>query len=610
MNEYILECTGDLNATEAALCAQRNESYPEWVSQYATLSEQSGSEADAETAEAYEEVRDQQQTYTKQQQEFERLREAYETARENGNETRARELARELTELSTSINNTSRSLESNVQDIGDNTNSSVTSVVTQVNQTTSQQVATAAEIRERELTGTSMSVTLNRTQVGFTSPARVSGTLHDENGSAVANQTIRLRVGQQVLQSQTNSSGNFEVTYRPVRIPVDTQNLTVRYLPDTGSLYLGSADSAEISIQQVSASTSLETDPDSVTYGENISVTVTATVDGQAVSGLAADIQATELTSNVSVTNESGKASTRLALLPNASVGETTIRVSENETSAVAVESAETRIEVVPAETNLSLSVIDRNESAVVVSGHLETATAMPISNRTVVILVENETAQTAETDANGSFVAVLPSSVFPETGQVALTAKFKPISETLTKSQAQSSLDLGTPESGLPIQSILIILGVGAVASGLGVGWWRYRGGSSDEVNQPIVDDDGASDHEKPGLADDSADTSNTKVAAVESLASAESRLETNPDSVAVVAYNVVREALGSHHGYEPSVTHGEFARRVASDVDEETAASVTELVSIYEQVAFSPADIDEQQASRALNLARTIVE
>ncbi|ELZ82777.1 hypothetical protein C453_16868, partial [Haloferax elongans ATCC BAA-1513] len=492
MNEYVLECTGELNTTQEALCAQRNESYPQWVSQYVTLSEQTDSERDDQTAQAYDEVRQTQQRYSNQTRQFEDLRVAYETARENGNETRARELARRLAELAGELNDTSAALQTSVRAVGNNTSTDVTPAVEELDQQTAAQVAAAEEIRERELTDTQLSVSLNRTRVGFTRPVRVRGVLRDETGAAVANQSVRVRVGGQLFSTETDGTGQFSLAYRPVLVAADATNLSVAFVPEDSSVYLGSAESHAVTVEQVTATTTVETDAQTISYGKSVAVTTTVAVDGSPVSDAPIDLRATGFDPNRStmgdrdemvtgdsyemVTGAEGMASVSLVLDSNASVGDQTLAVAGSNDTAVAIPAATTTVTVEPTATDLDVAVEDRNESTVVVAGTLATSGGTPISNRTVAFVVANETVGTATTDENGTFESELPSSAFPDTGTVALVTQFESDRGLLEATSVTTDIDFGSESSGFPVQVVLLVVGLGVVAGGVGVGWWWRR--------------------------------------------------------------------------------------------------------------------------------------
>ncbi|ELZ77950.1 hypothetical protein C455_09713 [Haloferax larsenii JCM 13917] len=630
MNEYVLECTGELNATQEALCAQRNESYPQWVSQYVTLSEQTDTERDDQTAQAYDEVRRTQQRYSNQTRQFEDLRVAYETARENGNETRARELARRLVDLAGELNGTSATLQTTVRAVGNNTSTDVTPVVEELDQQTTAQVAAAEEIRERELTDTRLSVSLNRTRIGFARPVRVRGVLRDETGSAVANQSIRVRVGGQLFSAETDGTGQFSLAYRPVLLSADATNLSVAYVPQDSSVYLGSADSHAVTVEQVTATTTVEADTQTVSYGESVSVTTTVAVDGVPVSDAPLDLRATGFDRNRStvgdsyelVTGDEGVASVSLVLDSNASIGAQTLAVGGSNDTAVAIPAATTTVTVEPTATDLDVAVEDRNESTVVVAGTLATSRGTPIPNRTVAFVVGNETVGTATTSENGTFESELPSSAFPDTGTVALVTQFESDRGLLEAASATTDIDFGSESSGFPVQAVLLVVGLGVVAGGVGVGWWWRRdtggesgsgvGGVGERVTaQSATPQSGESAAVRNDDSDSGLEAEESVSSAIEaSLDDAASRIDENPESAVVVAYEAVRQSLLADFGYGSALNHTELARRVRSDGETSQADAVDDLVGIYEQVAFAPSGVTNAEASRALDLARELVE
>ena len=334
--------------------------YDEWQELYDAMAAETGREGtepgrtrDEQAAETFAEIQAEQTELTELVEAFESTRADYEAARQRGDDDAARSHARELAALQAEIDTTGGTLEERYTDLEAFTGIDFEEARTSINTTTTAAETDAAEATGESFLATTIELESATEAVAFENPLVVEGSLTDENGNAVTDATIALPTPDGVKTTTTDSSGVFELQYRPVALPVDTTALTVEYRPDPTGQYEASTATVGIDVTQ----TDVELDvslPTQAASGEEIEPTVTATIGEEPVEGL--PIVATiGDTSTQTQTDETGSATPVLTVPSDLTPSTTTVEFVAADGLAVSSESIERELDITEADTESGL---------------------------------------------------------------------------------------------------------------------------------------------------------------------------------------------------------------------------------------------------------------
>lgn len=625
-------CAVEIGRDTTDVCEFRDQ-YPDWLSKYVDMAEETGTDEDDRQAETFEEAAEETQSLANQTDEFQETRREYEAAREAGNQTEARRLARELIRLGNDINRTASGLDSAYQSFERESGVDLSEGRESVNRTATNATEVVRTVESELFVATNLSAELSSREISFIESATVLGRLVTENGSPVANRTIVLRIGERSVTTVTSETGAFSVEYRPVALPLDTDALDVRYLPRNESVYLGSGSSVPVSVSQVEPSVETSVEPTTVRYGDELRVTGRVSVGDIGTEGLPVVVSVDGRQVGRVQTDSSGRFSLTAAISAADGPGEVAVRALQPLSGrAVARGSADATLSVRSTDSVLVLDAAAEGPAEANVSGVLLTADGDPVPNQPVTLRVNGTTVETVRTGPDGRFRAsvAMPSSALEPGRETAVTiAGVYDASDTnLRRSAADTVVQLppGPESPGLiarwvrelfgdlsaTLVSIAQTLGLWLVVlSGLGVvvlGYllWRFElisGVFAGEPDEPPgsegVETGGPEPVGEPALV-------------TQPLERARERLSSSADEAVMVAYGAVRAALSDsvRAAHRDADTHWEFLAACRQDgLDQSAIDSLVRLTEAYERAAYAPVSVDRTNAESVLDAAEPLI-
>lgn len=575
--------------------------------------ETGGSEDFEQAAETQRELGNTAQEYNETYQE-------YQEARAAGNNTRARELARELNRLAGDTNSSAQQLIESYTRI-ENTTGADLSVA-------EQRVLNVSEaIQERHETvvvetfaRTNLSVRTEDATASFADPASVQGEIILENGTALSNETVEIRIGEQVETLRTDSDGAFTIDYRPVTVPNGTENVSVAYRPAPESVYLGSKATLNVIVEQTTASLNVSSVTDTAQFGDEVTVSGRAHVNGTPVEGARVRVSIGGTPVGTVETGPNGMYRLTGVLPASVPSGNSSIEsVVVPADSAVRSEMVTAPLRVETTETTLSVNATRESDSRVRISGQLETADGTPVAGRTVELRIAESTVATVETSADGTFERlVTPRESL--SGSVTMQAVYEEPSTNLGNASAQDRADLdaaggagseatepGEGEEGSNIASrvreetglstLEQLLGIGVVLlSVLVIGWLVRRDGETPVSEQPQAPAAASMAEES-----DSEDSGTSVVDETSALLS-----DGKSEAAIRALYAAVR---GSIQAGDSTQTHWEFYTSASDQLDTEAAGTLERLTEGYERTVYSPNPLDQETARALLDDAEALL-
>ncbi len=606
--------------------------YDDRLEQFVEVAGDDGNTTAEEKEETLRSARDTQEELIDLRQEFEETRAAYEEAVENGNTERARELARRLVALADQIEGVTADLEellAELEGILDEDLSGVRETVEQVqNETTSQ----ATEIAEQVFESTELAVDIENERISFLDPAVLTGQVQTVEGEPLANEAIRLRVGNESYTVETGPDGEFSLEHRPTALPLSADALSIAYLPAPDSIYLGSETSVAVSVTQADPTLDVQSAPETVSFGDTVIVSGDLAVEGVPVDGVRVAVTlGGERLGTVPVSGGSFDSGVEIPASVPAGEQELTVSLPFENRALAGVAETQT-VAVAETNTSLSVSATQVNGTALEVSGALTTSDGVGAGGQSVSLSLDGERLGTVTTGNDGRFATTVPVSPDEDGEEVRVEAAFDGTGSNLGSSQAETIVALelpagtgdpggggassGDPGGALPggtspaeivsenAVPVGAVLGAGALVLMLGAVWW-YRRLEGEETSTDTV-------------PDESPTTAERETNVLESLFDhATTHLESgDADSAIEASYSAVRRQFAATIDAGQALTHWEFYRayRDASDSsDEESESETTEdalrdLTEAYEQAVYSPGSVQIDDAARTVERARRL--
>jgi len=643
MTEIHINCAENLSAGESVACERLDDEYPGYLSEYVSVErERTG---DSEVAETYGEASEQQRELAEERAAFEDTYDEYRAAREAGDDRRVRRLARELqnrseriVELGGAQTRTYRRLEQQTDRDYDPAINATDEVVAETSNVT-------AQVEGDVFTPTALTASAESDSASFTSPAAISGTLTDENGTRLAGQAIVLTVdGETVATTRTDASGDYEASYRPVATETGPTTVGVAYRPSTGDVYLESNATAEVDVESDEPSATVEADVDEVAFGDPVPATVTVTVDGEAAGSVPVvlflgdeRIAGNRTAENGSVTLDG----TVPATVPDGE-RDLRVRISREGTALDPVERTRS-VTVEETETELTIEgLLDGDE--LVLSGQLTTVDGRAVPEQRVGVNVDAEVRETTTTNDLGQYEVRVPeatggndewavsadydesdTNLAPTTTSRTLQAEDLDAANGTAAGATDGFVDevrelLSTREGqlGAAVVAFLSLVAVPLLYRRL-----RDEETASDEFEGFATTDEGDSasgDVEQPSAeaveataTEEGSSPAPASAPAPAPLELARQRLlEGAPSDAVRLGYGAVRDELLQRTGSEKqdTRTHWEFYRDTAPELPESRAAALESLTEAYERAAFAPAGVTERTAESAVEAAAECLE
>ncbi|MDS0280770.1 hypothetical protein [Haloarcula onubensis] len=574
-----------------------SEGYESRLDQYVSVAGETESDADDRATETYREAQQDQRAYANATQAYRETYEEYERARRNGNTTAARRAARELERLSERVEGLNSSLQREYATLTNRTDVETDESRTALANTTTGIAAQQDAVRAATFVETTLTARTNASTVAFDSPVTVAGRLRLANGTALANATGRLAVADRTYPVTTDSEGRFAVSYRPVSLPVNATSARVRFLPATTSVYLGSASAVSVAVRQVTPRLELTATPTGGGFGDPLTATAVATVDGRPVPSL-------PIRARLGDTVVSGRTDTsgRVTLSPRVPAalppGERSLRVAHAR-SAVAVGPNATATTVTVTESETDLTVAATNEGRLRVRGRLQTTDGDGIGGRQLRLSLDG-TNRSVTTNATGWYrLTVANASTLDgaSNGTLAVQARFDGDGTNLGDSRAETSVALASGAGGEADSSPPLVLGgvvVGVLVVAGVVGWSRRQRGR-------VSSEPGTTAPEPTPTGAETSAPSETW------LDRARSALAAGDDERAIVtAYGAVRRHLDRDAGLAPTLTHREFVAAAEGELADDEALST--VATAYERTTFL-GEPDSADAAAAVDAAAALL-
>ncbi|QCW05212.1 DUF4129 domain-containing protein (plasmid) [Natrinema pallidum] len=576
------------------------EEYQNRLEQYVDVAGETGGESYEEDFKATGEKQSQLSDAVR---EYRDTKAEYETARKAGNEKRARELARELEGLSDEIDTLGGSVREDYTVIEAATGADLSEPETAIKEVTDDIQAEQETVRKQQFEETELTVVPERTDISFLEPLVAVGELRRADGTPISNEEVRLDVGTHTERVTTDSAGRFPLEYRPTNESLTDNELTVQYVPETQSAYLGDKTTIDISIEQSEPTISLDNVSSEVAYREEVAVAGELTAEGVPVDGVTlAVIVDDERIGTVPVRNGVFDGSATLPASVEDGTQKLRVRLPFEE-QALAGTADTTNVTIRETESQLSVTALADDTRTLVVNGTLDTVNGDGISGERVDIGIDGVTVSSVSTEAGGTFndTVAVPETV--DESEVTVSATYDGTGSNLepTMDETVVTIDGGDTLSS----TVWIAGGFGAIiAIGLLV-WWIRRSDSTDSTL-----DDRSEEQGTVGTGVTASDQSSSAAPdTVEALLERTSKQLSSeqPDKAVQAVYAAVREALDSRTDEQAALTHWEFYHNYHSDTGVEDEL-LYEITARYERAAFGRDSVSSDEAANALEAARRL--
>lgn len=622
MGQVHADCTEGMRVGNFDACEDLDEDYESLLSRYVTV-ERETTDEDERRAEQFEETRNKQSELADLMAEFDETLEAYQDARTDGDEARAREHARELRRLADRIEKLGGDVSVDLRGLDSTVPADLNESAEVTREETDKRVRVTEDIERETFDPTAINVTAD-SRAGFDAPATVRGVVTDENGTAIQdarviivddaeNRTTLLEneAFAEALDRTTRAdeNGTYELEYRPTMTEVGTTNVTVLYVPDDGSEYLGSNASTHVVVDSTASNVSVTETSAEVAFDDNVTIKGDVRAAGETVAGVPVVVSVGGERLETVRTDEDGRFETDEPLPVTVPTGEVPVTVAASRDGR-ALEPSNSTASMTVAETDTDLSLLTAlvgNE--IEISGRLTANNEADIGERPLTVTIDGEE-RSVTTDEDGRFS--LSAAAADESHQVVV--EYDEPRENLAPSREESTVEPNRGVVGVLLNAaqefaetvvsaaraspILTVLLVGGLLANVGVGVfiWRRRWRSTAGASAPA---DATAASEPSSGRDPAAARRETATSLLEA---ARDRLERSPEAAVQVCYAAVRSGLG---GDADGQTHWEFYNEFRDDLEEGRAAALRSITESFEQATFTPTGIDLEDARSALDNA-----
>ncbi|MFP9193536.1 hypothetical protein ACLI4Q_18100 [Natrialbaceae archaeon A-CW1-1] len=582
-----------------------DEEYRDIASQYAEVSSETG---DAEQGEVFNEAGEDQEELIETMTEYQEVREAYDDAREAGNDLEARQHARELQELAEVIEERSERVDEHYDEIEASTGQDVSESreqVREINQSVQdeQEAITTQQFSETELT-----LTTEDENISYLNPLNATGELRTADGRAVTNEEIRLDVGGHTEYAETDETGSFDLTHRPRDVPLESDDITVEFVPENQSSYLGSETTVNVSVAQVEPTITDVTATAEGAYGDEITLQGNVAAVGEPVDGVPLSVSlAGQSLGTVEASNGSFEGTIELPRTVPAGDHELEATLDFEE-QALAQTTGNTSLTVLETETEITANGTESN-GEIRLAGQLVDADGDGVENETLQIHLEDTPIGSVTTGSEGEFNATVDPPAGAE-GETVLSVVYENAETSLASSEAETTIlvpdggDSAGTAVGFPtwVWIGLGILGAFGIVAG---SWWYRRSGSPP---RPLPANTPTNGRElSPAAAESAGNTT-------EYLAQARKTLDGNdPDRAVQYGYAAVRRAFESDFEGD-RLTHREFVDRITRQqpkgLGDREETLLREVTTGYERAVFDDETLPRGVAESLLEDAIQLCE
>jgi hypothetical protein len=606
--------------------------YDESLSRFAEV--EGETDDDGASAEDYEDTRDNQEEFIDSNEEYDRTYEEYQQAREEGDDERAQELARDLEDLERDIDDSGSELEESYDTVSESSGSDFSEQQETTRETRENVSSTQEEVQSEEFIVTELVVEPSSETISFTDPLVVEGQLATEDGQPIANETVQFAVGEQTITTETDANGQFEFTYRPTALPLETEELTIEYVAPSDSDYASTSASVPVSVEQTTPTVTLTESPTEGAYGETVAISGSVAVDDVGASAVPVVISIGGEPVGQTWTNPDGSFDVEAEVPAGASAENAEVRAAvPDEDRALAGADAREPIDIQPTESALTADSERTDAETVRVTGQLATANGVGVAGEPIEIQVGGTTLVTAETDENGTYDVEFSMPTEGVGESLEIRALYAPDHTALDDAQATTSVQLpaeereededaitailGTAQQYLPA-SLLIFLDqnrllVGSLSTLLGLTLLVLFASSFLMDLFTRRDDDESATAESTGTRETVASPSSEggEEIAPTLLERARRQLQTgHTDRAVETAYVAARRKLDDGL-VSAAATHWEFYReRQDNGISDEEVTALRSLTEEFEQAAFTNWEVSSDTADDAIEQAETVVD
>ncbi|WP_266081690.1 carboxypeptidase-like regulatory domain-containing protein [Haladaptatus caseinilyticus] len=588
--------------------------YNDMLSKYVDVSGRTKSTKDDKRAKQFKRTSEDQKEYAENVSEYRQTYKKYQQAKENGNDEKARQLARQLQNSSDQIDNTGQSLTQNYQNLSNTTNTDFTEETNTVEEINSNISDQQAEIRAAEFSQTEISAEVESDESSFLDPVTVSGELVDENGTELENETIQIQLGENRTQTTTtDEDGDFTITGRPTILSLGEQSVTIRHVPKSSSIYLGSNTTVNTTIQQVRPSVTISQKPKQVQFNKSFAVTGRVSAENVGAGGVPVVITIGNTVLGDVKTGPDGRFSLSKAFPKSVLNGQQQIHVLVPlRDRALARTTTKAPLSVQSTNTTVNLSAQALDQRNISVHGNLTTVTGVAIPNETIVLRSNGMKVGTVTTDANGTYDSQirLPAKLAEkkEKSELRLSASYAGKGTNLKPSSATANIQFDS--ESLFSGSTLIWFGIIGLLGFIAMSGFAIRRSDLLSTSNQSDEIDYISDEE---MSESNSDESEVIPEVTASMlvnraktALSEEQFQTSIETAYAAGRHYFMNADESI--LEDGQTHWEFYRLCQNrDFTEDQLEGLHELTQLYEQATFTTRIPSRKSAKRAVEIVST---
>lgn len=578
--------------------AQLGSEYRGDVVRLTEIAEATENASDDEIAAAYRAAGQSQRAVIDDAERFRELYTEYQQARLSQNETKARQAARRLAAEFQDLNATAANLTAAYASLESVNESQAELAQRKIKQSLRQAKQLTENAQEATYEETNLSVMARQPYGSPTRPFVLQGRLRTADGVPLANRTIEVGTALHTTTVQTNRTGHFTIEHRPTLLSSGQQNVSVRYVPNETSGYLGGTAKAAVVITQQSATIQIDALPQTITSAAPGRLTGRVRVGTHGAPGVPVTVIADGKRLGTTRTNANGAFTLRITPDVTTAPGplDAVIRVN---TTAQAVGPTRRPVTLTVGEvpTQLSVEASRVQPRTIHVTGLLETGPSQPLVGRTVTVTIANRTIGWLRTDSNGRFAGnfTLQQDQFSDgtlSADVAVTASFSGGSMHLQATQDTATVTLPafapeglfgygiSPTAWAFLAGALLVLGGGVVLT-------RRR--ASADPDEPATAGGDTLTDSNPAVSTTDTDAFDPDAA----LSSARAVATEDPQAAARRGYIAVRAKLAAQLDItdHDSMTHWEFYKSYHERAPESAAetTALRDLTELYEQAVYA---------------------
>ena len=113
--------------------------------------------------------------------------------------------------------------------ISGNTSVSLSTSIADVTAVSENVTEATSEVAADQFVETSLTAEASDSFISFNDPLEITGHLETVDGEPIASQDVAFSIGGQLIQTETDEEGDFELSYRPTTLGLATEEVTLTY---------------------------------------------------------------------------------------------------------------------------------------------------------------------------------------------------------------------------------------------------------------------------------------------------------------------------------------------------------------------------------------------